>query len=66
MHTRLKQWQESVHPELIQDEEMMRQKIEYIHRNPVKRGYVDQAEHWRYLSARNYQDMDGLIEICEQ
>lgn len=55
-----------MHPELIQDEEMMRQKIEYIHRNPVKRGYVDQAEHWRYLSARNYQDMDGLIEICEQ
>ena len=38
-------WQEGVHPELIQSEDMMRQKIEYIHQNPVKRGYVDAAEH---------------------
>ena len=59
-------WQEGVHPEWIQNEEMMRQKIEYIHRNPVERGYVDQAEHWRYSSARNYQGMDGLLEVCKQ
>ena len=32
----------------------MRQKLDYIHHNPVKRGYVDQPEHWRYSSARNY------------
>ena len=32
----------------------MHQKIEYIHHNPVKRGYVDLAEYWRYSSARNY------------
>jgi REP-associated tyrosine transposase len=55
-----------MHPEWIQNEEMMRQKIEYIHRNPVERGYVDQAEHWRYSSARNYQGMDGLLEVCKQ
>jgi len=59
-------WQEGVHPEWIQNEEMMRQKIEYIHRNPVERGYVDQAEHWRYSSARNYQGMNGLLEVCKQ
>ena len=38
-------WQEGVHPELIQGEDMMRQKIEYSHQNPVKRGYVDEAVH---------------------
>jgi len=59
-------WQEGVHPEWIQNEEMMRQKIAYIHRNPVERGYVDQAEHRRYSSARNYQGMDGLLEVCKQ
>jgi len=59
-------WQEGVHPELITNEEMMRQKIEYIHRNPVERGYVDNPEHWRYSSARNYQGMDGLLEVCKQ
>ncbi len=59
-------WQEGVHPELIQGDEMMRQKIEYIHQNPVKRGYVDKAEHWRYSSARNYVGRSGLLEVCRQ
>ena len=59
-------WQEGVHPELIQSDNMMRQKIEYIHQNPVKRGYVDNAEHWRYASARDYGGQQGLLEICRQ
>jgi len=57
-------WQEGSHPQAIQDDEMMRQKLEYAHNNPVKRGYVDEAVHWRYSSARNYQGMQGLIEVC--
>jgi putative transposase len=57
-------WQEGHHPKLIQDDAMMRQKIEYIHYNPVKRGYVDEAEHWRYLSARVYSGMEGEVGVC--
>jgi REP element-mobilizing transposase RayT len=57
-------WQEGVHPEFIQNEEMMRQKIDYIHNNPVKRGYVDEAAHWRYSCARNYQGREGLLDVC--
>ncbi len=57
-------WQEGVHPEWIQNEEMMRQKLDYIHENPVKRGYVDKAEHWRYSSARNYLVETGLVDVC--
>src|SRR5262249_10559070 len=30
-------WQEGSHPELIQGEEMMLQKLEYMHNNPVER-----------------------------
>ncbi len=59
-------WQEGVHPELIQDDSMMKQKIDYIHHNPVKRGYVEQAEHWRYSSARDYMGKVGLLEVCRQ
>jgi putative transposase len=59
-------WQEGVHPELIQNDSMMRQKIDYIHQNPVKRGYVDEAVHWRYSSARDYAGQVGLLEICRQ
>jgi putative transposase len=47
-------WQEGTHPKQIINEEMMRQKLDYIHYNPVKRGYVDLSEHWRYSSARDY------------
>ncbi len=59
-------WQEGVHPEWIQNGTMMRQKVEYIHQNPVERGYVDKAEHWRYSSARNYLGMEGVLEVCTQ
>src|SRR5665213_760607 len=47
-------WQEGNHPQQIQSDEMMRQKLEYMHANPVRRGYVDDPVHWRYSSARNY------------
>jgi putative transposase len=57
-------WQEGYHPEWLQNDEMMRQKVSYIHENPVKRGYVDLPEHWRYSSARNYAGQPGLLEVC--
>lgn len=56
-------WQESSHPQLLATEIMLRQKLEYIHHNPVKRGYVAQAEHWRYSSASNYAGVGGLIDV---
>ena len=57
-------WQEGTHPEEIQNQAMIRQKIEYIHDNPVRRGYVDKQECWRYSSARNYLGQAGLIPVC--
>lgn len=45
-------WEEGSHPQLIDSEAVMRQKLDYIHRNPVERGYVDLPEHWRYSSAK--------------
>ena len=56
-------WQESSHPQQIQNDEMMLQKLEYMHHNPLRRGYVDDPTHWRYSSARNYAGMKGLIEV---
>ena len=40
------------------------QKLDYIHQNPVKRGFVDEAVHWRYSSARNYLGYVGLLHVC--
>jgi len=56
-------WEEGYQPKLLQTDEMMISKIKYIHENPVKRGYVDEAVHWRYSSARDYENISGLIEI---
>jgi REP element-mobilizing transposase RayT len=56
-------WQEGSHAEMVLSDAMMREKLEYIHANPVKRGYVDEPEQWRYSSARNYAGENGLVEI---
>ena len=57
-------WQEGFHPQLLINEDMLIQKIDYMHHNPVKRGFVDLPEHWRYSSARNYILNDhSIIEV---
>ena len=56
-------WQEGSAWKLIQSEEIMIERINYIHNNPLKRGYVDEAAHWRYSSARNYENKEGLIDV---
>jgi hypothetical protein len=56
-------WQEGSSPRQIRGPEIMLQKLEYIHQNPVKRGYVEDALHWRYSSARDYAGKPGLVEV---
>ena len=56
-------WQEGSHPQRIMNDAMMRQKLDYMHHNPVKRGYVDEATHWRYSSARDYAGIEGLFPV---
>ncbi len=57
-------WQEGSHPQQIVGDDMMEQKLVYMHDNPVARGYVDEPCHWRYSSARNCEGRPGLIEIA--
>ena len=54
-------WQEGSHPQELSTREMFWQKVGYIHNNPVKRGWVDLPEHWRYSSARNYELGDHSV-----
>jgi len=56
-------WQEGCASKLIQGNDMMRQKLDYMHHNPVKRGYVDEASYWRYSSAKNYAGECGIIAV---
>ena len=59
-------WQEGVHPQAIVSDEMMLQKLEYLHNNPIKHGWVASPVHWRYSSALEW--LEGAIPVmrCEQ
>jgi REP element-mobilizing transposase RayT len=54
-------WQEGVHPQSIPSDEIMLQKLEYLHNNSVKRGLVASPEHWRYSSAHEW--LPGAIPV---
>ena len=54
-------WQEGFHPEAIYSGKFARQKLDYIHNNPVRKGLVDSPAHWRYSSARNYELNDHSV-----
>ena len=56
-------WQEGFHPQQIVSEEMLHQKIEYLHHNPVRIGVVARPKDWVYSSARDYAGGKGLMEL---
>ena len=58
-------WQEGSHPEMIISEKMLKQKIEYIHFNPVKAGLVTEPENWKYSSACYYAGKESIMEFDE-
>ena len=45
-------WQPSFYDFNIYSEKMLRQKVEYIHWNPVRAGLCNQPEEWLWSSAR--------------
>jgi REP element-mobilizing transposase RayT len=44
-------WMNTNAPKKIEQGEFYRQKIEYIHNNPVRKNYVVKPEHWLWSSA---------------
>jgi REP element-mobilizing transposase RayT len=57
-------WQTGYHPIAIKSGMSFAQKLNYVHFNPVKKGFVGKPEYWQYSSARNYMLGDkGLIVL---
>jgi hypothetical protein len=52
-------WQHHNKPIELWSMKVIKQKIDYIHNNPVESGFV----HWKYSSARNFQDDNTVLEI---
>ena len=56
-------WTHENHAELVYSNSFIEQKLAYIHENPVREGFVEKPEDYLYSSARNYAELDALIEI---
>lgn len=57
-------WQSDNHPIELYTLPVIAQKIDYIHQNPVKEGWVEQADHYLYSSATNYNSGSGLLDVA--
>lgn len=58
-----KVWQDGYHAELLVTNKFIYQKLNYIHNNPVADGIVFRPEDYMYSSARNYADLDSLLDV---
>lgn len=56
-------WQRGYDSYCIYNIKHLRQKMDYLHANPVRAGIVDNPMHYRYCSYPNYCGEQGLLEI---
>ena len=56
-------WQQHNKPIELWSNEVIDQKINYIHKNPVVSGFVCEPAHWKYSSASFYAGEKGILEI---
>ena len=57
-------WQTDNHPMSLTSTKFIRQKIDYIHNNPVRTGWVAYPQHYIYNSASNYfEDGNGILNV---
>lgn len=60
-------WQVGNHPILLDnDTTIFEQRLQYLHENPVKAGFVTFPQEWKYSSAIDYYtECDGLLKLTE-
>ena len=57
-------WQDGFHPVDLYTPEFTRQKLEYLHNNPVAAGIVREPQHYLYSSAADYcSNEKGLLPV---
>ncbi|MCB0502760.1 MAG: transposase [Bacteroidetes bacterium] len=56
-------WRNDNHPIVLYSANVIDQKMNYIHNNPVEEGIVENAEYYLYSSAKDYAGGKGLLDI---
>lgn len=60
---KFKVWQNGYHAEFAESNWFIKQKVNYIHNNPVKDKIVAAAEDYYFSSARNYADLENDLDV---
>jgi REP element-mobilizing transposase RayT len=60
---RFQVWKSGNHPEEIFSEKFLWSKLNYVHLNPVRAGWVARASDYIYSSAANYVGKEGLLDV---
>ena len=58
-------WQHNNKPIELWSTQVIKQKIDYIHSNPIESGFVTNPVDWKYSSARNFQGDHTILQIDE-
>ncbi|MDR0229027.1 MAG: transposase [Flavobacteriaceae bacterium] len=58
-----KVWQDGYHAIEVYSNKFIKQKINYIHQNPVVEKIVSSAEDYYFSSARNYSELDNELDV---
>ena len=62
-NTNFQFWIQDNHPEQVYSNKFIKQKIQYIHNNPVRAGIVKNPEEYLYSSACNYAELESKIDV---
>jgi REP element-mobilizing transposase RayT len=62
-NTQYQFWQQNNHAEELFSNDFIDQKVQYIHHNAVKDGWVEEPEQYLYSSARDYAGIPGLVPV---
>lgn len=57
-------WIQDNHPIELLTPKWIHQKIDYIHLNAVRAGWVSETHHYLYCSASNYRDGTGVLDVA--
>nr|WP_260172174.1 hypothetical protein [Mucilaginibacter phyllosphaerae] len=57
-------WQQNNHPVQLSTNQMMKQRLNYLHHNPVESGSVEYPPEYLYSSAKDYySEQKGLVPV---
>ena len=58
-------WTHENHAIYLYTPEFTQQKLDYLHNNPVRANIVQHPEEYLYSSARNYAELDSVLEVVK-